>query len=59
MSEKVPRSWYLLPLLFGLLGGLLAYLLLQERDVDEAKTTLYIGIFIFIIQLIVLANILG
>ena len=34
---KPRKAWYLLPIFFGILGGIAAYLLLQDRDKNLQK----------------------
>ncbi len=38
--------WYVLPLLLGVIGGLIAYFVLRHRDPWKAKACLGIGIAI-------------
>lgn len=46
-------AWYLAPLLFGIVGGLIGYILIEDRDKDMATKLLLFGliwnIFLFII----------
>ena len=45
--EKIrSRWWYLLPILFGLVGGIIAYFYLKKNDLYMAKLCLYISISI-------------
>lgn len=37
------NAWYLLPILVGLIGGVIAYLILRRDDPTKAKKCLYIG----------------
>lgn len=37
------NAWYLLPILVGLIGGIIAYLILRRDDPAKAKKCLYIG----------------
>ena len=38
------KFWYLLPIVFGIVGGLIAYLVLRKSDSRKAKRCLIIGI---------------
>ena len=43
------NAWYLLPILIGLIGGIIAYLILRKDDPKKAKKCLYVGIVLAII----------
>lgn len=45
--------WYLLPVLLGLIGGIIAYWILRKDDPKKAKTCLYIGIILAIVGIII------
>ncbi len=52
-TEKRNRPsslWYLVPILFSLLGGLIAYIALKDRDDGMADSCLIIGILIIVAQ---------
>lgn len=36
--------WFLLPILLGLIGGIIAYFVLRHDDSGKAKNCLYLGI---------------
>ena len=38
--------WYLLPIFFGIIGGVIAYFVIKQDDPDKAKNCLYLGIII-------------
>ena len=49
-SEKSRSNfWYLLPIFLGLIGGIIAYLVLRKDDPKKAKNCLYLGIVLAII----------
>ena len=52
-SEK-PRSnaWYLLPIFFGIIGGIIAFLIIRKDDPHKAKNCLYLGIILMFIGII-------
>ena len=52
-SEK-PRSnaWFLLPIFFGVIGGIIAFFVLRHDDPHKAKNCLYLGIVFMIIGII-------
>ena len=49
MVSKVSNWWYLVPIIAGLFGGIVAYFAIRPRDKKKAKNLLYVGIAIFII----------
>ena len=48
MYPERPRSnwWFLLPILLGLIGGIIAYFVLRHDDPKKAKNCLYLGIIL-------------
>ena len=56
MSENVKsRSgvWYLLPILFGIIGGVISYFVIKEDDVKKAKNCLYLGVALTAIWIVI------
>jgi hypothetical protein len=49
MKKKPSDLWYLVPIMFGLLGGLIAYAALKNDDDAKAANCLWIGIGITIL----------
>jgi hypothetical protein len=49
---RLSKIWYLIPLFFGTLGGILSYLLVRDNDRKFAKKLLMIGIIRDIIILV-------
>ncbi|MCE9616915.1 MAG: hypothetical protein K8Q88_00935 [Nitrosarchaeum sp.] len=51
MEHVKSRSnmWYLLPILVGLIGGVIAYWILRHDDPKKAKKCLYLGIALAIV----------
>ncbi|MBT4327377.1 MAG: signal peptidase I [Candidatus Nitrosopelagicus sp.] len=48
MTQQRSPFWYLLPIFFGIVGGIIAYLILKNMDSQKAKRALAIGIIISI-----------
>ncbi|MCV0430004.1 hypothetical protein [Nitrosopumilus sp.] len=50
-----PRSnvWFLLPIFFGVIGGIIAFFILRQDDPRKARNCLYLGIVFMIIGIIV------
>jgi len=44
--------WYLLPFFLGIIGGLIAYLVVKDDDKELAKYCLYLGIIMTIVSII-------
>ena len=38
--------WYLLPILFSIVGGVIAYFILRDDDPSKAKNCLWLGIIL-------------
>ncbi len=46
-----PRSnaWFLLPIFFGVIGGIIAFFILRHDDPRKAKNCLYLGLAFMLI----------
>ena len=52
--EKIrSRWWYLVPIFFGLIGGIIAYFAIRRDDPQKAKKCLWVGIILTAINVIV------
>ena len=51
--------WYLLPILIGMIGGIIGYLIIRKDDPRKAKNCIYIGIVMMIIGIIFNILLLG
>ena len=47
------RWWYLVPILFGLVGGIIGYFALRKDDPKKAKNSLILGGILTIINIVV------
>ena len=50
MSESTKqrsRFWYILPIVFNIFGGVIAYFVLRQDDPTKAKNCLWLGIILF------------
>ena len=52
-------TWYLLPILVGMIGGIIAYLIIRKDDSHKAKNCIYIGIVMMVIGIILNILLLG
>lgn len=41
------RVWYLLPIIFSIFGGVIAYFVVRHGDPSKAKNCLWLGIILF------------
>jgi len=53
MSEQRTRSkaWYVLPVIMGIIGGLIAYFAVKKDDPRLGKNCLIVGIIVFVINI--------
>lgn len=47
------KFWYLLPILFGIIGGLIMYFALRGRDAKMAKMGILLGVLLVVAQIAV------
>jgi hypothetical protein len=52
-EAKTSKLWYLVPILFGLIGGLVCYLILKDKDKKMAKNLLIVGLVISVLLIAV------
>ena len=45
-------AWFLLPVFFGIVGGLIAYFVIRQDDPAKAKNCLYLGIALMVVGII-------
>ena len=55
-AQRVSPAWWILPILLGWLGGVIAWAGTRQRDPSMARTMLIVGIVISAIGLVVLLN---
>lgn len=49
--RKRSNWWFLLPILFNVIGGVIAYFVIKEDDPSKAKNCLWLGIILTAISL--------
>jgi len=54
LSENKNRSglWYLLPILFGIIGGVIAYFVIKDDDPSKARNCFWLGVVLLLIDII-------
>ena len=55
MYPEKSRSnwWYLLPIFFGIIGGIIAYFAIRKDDRTKAKKCLYLGLILLAVGIII------
>ncbi|MFB5624551.1 MAG: hypothetical protein ACE5RP_06545 [Nitrosopumilus sp.] len=46
------NAWFLLPIFFGVIGGIIAFFILRKDDPRKAKNCLYLGIAFMVFGII-------
>ncbi|MCS5528457.1 MAG: hypothetical protein NZ747_04205 [Nitrosopumilus sp.] len=46
------NMWFLVPIFFGMIGGIIAYLIIRKDDSDKAKKCIYVGIIMMVLGII-------
>ena len=46
------NAWFLLPIFFGVIGGIIAFFILRHDDPRKARNCLYLGVVFMIIGII-------
>ena len=61
MYPEKPRSnwWYIIPILFSLIGGIIVYFAIRRDDPKKAKNCLYLGLILTGIGIVVNLSLLG
>ena len=52
MEKTRSNVWFLLPILFGVIGGIIAFFILRQDDPNKAKNCLYLGLVFMIIGIV-------
>ena len=47
VERRRSRLWFLMPVMFGLIGTAIAYFVLRDDDPKLAKNCLYLGLVLF------------
>ncbi len=46
------NAWFLLPIFFGVIGGIIAFFIIRNDDPRKAKNCLYLGLVLIVIGII-------
>jgi len=54
MYPEKQRSnwWYTLPILFGIIGGIIAYFAIRKDDGEKAKKCIYLGLILLAVGIL-------
>ena len=54
MQPEKQRSswWYILPILFGIIGGIIAYFAIRKDDREKAKKCIYLGLIMLAVGIL-------
>ena len=48
-TKRPSKAWYLLPIFFGIIGGLVMYLVIKNEDRKMAKKGIILGIILTVV----------
>ena len=51
-EKQRSNAWFLLPIFFGIIGGIIAFFVIRGDDPRKARNCLYLGIVFMIIGII-------
>ncbi|MBN2202676.1 MAG: hypothetical protein JW700_00620, partial [Candidatus Aenigmarchaeota archaeon] len=57
-NESPSKAWYLVPIFFGILGGIIGYFAVKDDDKNMANKLLILGIVLTILPVIILFGIM-
>lgn len=52
--KKRSSLWFLLPIIFNVIGGIIAYFVIKEDDPKKAKNCLYLGLVLAAIPVLLI-----
>ncbi len=58
-ERKRSNWWYLLPIFFGIIGGIIAYFALRRDDREKAKKCIYLGLILLAVGIILDISLTG
>jgi len=61
MYPEKQRSnwWYILPILFGIIGGIIAYFAIRKDDRQKAKKCMYLGLILLAVGILLETSLAG
>ncbi len=58
-KSKVSHFWYLVPIVFGWLGGVVGFFAVRGRDENKARNLFFVGLAVTIIPYVIIFSIAG
>ncbi|MCP6727170.1 MAG: hypothetical protein KJI69_04040 [Patescibacteria group bacterium] len=58
-KSKVSHFWYLVPIMFGWLGGVVGFFAVRGRDENKARNLFFVGLAVTIIPYVIIFSIAG
>jgi len=58
-ERKRSNWWYLLPIFFGIIGGIIAYFAIRRDDREKAKKCMYLGLILLAVGIILDISLTG
>jgi hypothetical protein len=58
-EKRRSNWWYLLPILLGIIGGLIAYFAIRNDDREKAKKCMYLGLILLVVGIILDISLAG
>ena len=58
-ERKRSNWWYLLPIFFGIIGGIIAYFAIRRDDREKAKKCIYLGLILLAVGIILDISLTG
>jgi hypothetical protein len=58
-EKRRSNWWYLLPILLGIIGGLIAYFAIRNDDREKAKKCMYLGLILLAVGIILDISLAG
>ena len=58
-EKRRSNWWYLLPIFFGIIGGIIAYFAIRKDDRKKAKKCIYLGLILLAVGIILETSLAG
>ncbi len=58
-EKRASSAWYLMPIFFGIIGGIIAWAVTRGNDPSKAKKFLIVGIIFLVIEIVLIVAYFG